>query len=390
MGKGDNMKKVLIRGPLLSISGYGIHTRQIFKWLIKQPGIEVFCEILPWGQTSWNINPDSEGGIIRQIMKRSSTPNMKFDLTIQNQLPSEWNPALGNVNVGVSAWVESDRCNSEWIQAANSMDHLVVPSQFTKSVMMNSGNIMKKVSVIPESFHEDLLTSKNLNIDFTTSFNFLIVGTITGGNHMNDRKNIWNTIRWICEEFKENKDVGIVLKVSQGRGTKLDWPAMKNSLIEALRQIRPGQFPKVHLINGMMTNEEVCGLLKHESVKALVTATRGEGWGLPILEAAACGLPVIATNWSGHLDFMNHGKFIKLEPQIVEIHSSRVDQNIWMKGSKWAEVSEQTFKTAVRKFYNKPELPKQFAKELQAKIIKNFSQEEIEKRWTEELGYLIK
>ncbi len=50
--------KVLLRGPLLSISGYGIHSRQLFEWLESNPNIDLHVEIVRWGMTSWIINAD--------------------------------------------------------------------------------------------------------------------------------------------------------------------------------------------------------------------------------------------------------------------------------------------------------------------------------------------
>ena len=57
--------------------------------------------------------------------------------------------------------------------------------------------------------------------------------------------------------------------------------------------------------NANLTNAEMAQLYNHPKIKAMVTLTNGEGFCRPLLEAAACGLPVMATNWSGQLDFLN-------------------------------------------------------------------------------------
>ena len=201
------MKRVLLRAPLLSISGYGVHSRQIFKWLENRKDIELAVSIVPWGDTSWMLNHEMEDGMIGRIMSKSM-PMENPDITYQVQLPDEWDPNLGKVNVGVSAWIETDKCSQKWIESANRMDHLIVPTEFTASVIKNTGGCMVPISVVSESYNENIVSEDSVfELDIDTSFNFLMVGQFTGSAPENDRKNLFYTIKWICEEFKDDKDV---------------------------------------------------------------------------------------------------------------------------------------------------------------------------------------
>ena len=65
--------KVCVRGPLLSISGYGNHTRQVYRWLSESRQHEIKTQILPWGVTPWMINPELEHGLIGKIMAESTS-----------------------------------------------------------------------------------------------------------------------------------------------------------------------------------------------------------------------------------------------------------------------------------------------------------------------------
>jgi len=383
------MKKVLLRAPLLSYSGYGTHARQIFRWLKTVPGIKLNVQVLAWGITPWMINPDHEGGLVREIMECTVPAiNEKFDTSIQLQLPNEWDPSIGKVNVGMSAIVETDRCNPKWVQCCNRMDHVVVPSSHAKDAIEASGTVTVPLSVIPEAFYDEITSEDlhSLDLDFDTDFNFLLIGQMTGNNPENDRKNIFYAIKWLCEAFATDDNVGIVIKTNSGKNTKIDKRVTQRMLEQLLNEARKGPGPRVHLIHGAMSQAEIAMLYRHSKIKAIISPTRGEGFGLPILEAAASGLPVIATNWSGHLDFLSLGKFIPLSYSLEEIDKSRIDGEIFIPGSRWANVDEVDFKKKVKKFRDSWHMPTEWAKELQSKIIQNYSQDAINMLYDQHLG----
>jgi glycosyltransferase involved in cell wall biosynthesis len=377
-----SLKKVLLRGPLLTHSGYGVHSRQVAKYLLNRGDIDVKFNLTPWGDTPWIVNPTAYDGLAGQIMQRSANPDQStgFDVSLQLQLPNEWDPKLSRVNVGITAAVETDRCNPTWVEACNAMHSVIVPSQHAKQNLVNSGNVTKPIIIVPESFSEAITENDLPQLDnFPTSFNFLVFGQLTGNNPNSDRKNIFYTIKWLCETFKNDKDVGIIVKTNAGRNSKIDRGMVVNIMKQLLAEVRPqgSVGPKFYLLHGDMSDKEVASLYKHPQVKALVALTRGEGYGLPILEAAASGLPVIATNWSGHLDFLNHGKFISVYYQLGEVHPSRIDNNIFVKGARWANPSEEDFKKRVLKFRESSSTPKQWAVDLEKKIKESYSFEAV-------------
>ena len=384
-------KKVLIRGPLLSMSGYGTHSRQIFRWLETQ-NVDIFTQVLPWGMTPWYVNPDYENGLIGRIMETCSPPPGNFDLSFQIQLPNEWDPNIAKYNVGITAAVETDKCNPEWINSCNKMDKVIVPSNHTKKSLTSSGILNKEIEVIPESFYDCLLEKENeksLNLEFSTNFNFLIFGQITGFNPFADRKNTFFAIKWLCEEFSNDSDVGIVIKTNQGTNSSRDRHMTSKMLDQLLSEVRRGPYPKIHMLHGSLQQNEIQHVYQHPKIKALISATRGEGYGLPILEAATTGLPVIATNWSGHLDFMNNGKFIQLDYKLANIHDSRIDNNIFISGTKWAEVDEKDFKKKVRKFYQASALPKEWAVKLSKTLKEKYSQKSINEHYSNSLNGIL-
>jgi glycosyltransferase involved in cell wall biosynthesis len=263
------------------------------------------------------------------------------------------------------------------------MDLIIVPSTFTKQTFEASGKLTTPIIVIPESFSDAVKENVESKFDFSTPFNFLIVSQMTGNNPENDRKNILYTLKWICEQFRNDTQVGIVLKTNASRNTKIDRNVVLNAVGQALSQVRVGPNPKVHIVHGQLSDSEVASLYRHPKIKALVSATRGEGYGLPLVEAAASGLPVIATNWSGHLDFLNQGRFLSVDYSLVPVHQSRIDGQIFVQGSKWAQPDEADFKKVIRNFKHNPTVGKQWASDLQKKVLEKFSFEAVSKLYDE-------
>lgn len=383
-------KTVMLRAPALSLSGYGTHARQIFRWL-NSKDIDLTVDLLQWGITTWHVNPSAENGLIGEIMSKTGAPAKRPDVVISLQLPNEWQKVEGAFNVGMSAVVETDRCNPKWVDACNNMDRVIVPSNFCKTVLQRSGNLKVDTRVVPESF-PDQVFSQIEQIDLSpieSQTNFLLVGQLTGMRPENDRKNIFYTVKWFCEEFEGRKDVSLVVKSNLGTNCSIHRAQLTSVFTTLLREVRKGEYPKVHLINGEMSTNEIISLYKSKKISALLSLTKGEGFGLPILEAAACDLPVICTDWSGHMDFMGLGKHVGVEYDLVDIPENRVDNEVFLKGARWAQPREEDFKKRIRKFVSSQTVPKQWASDLGEKIRSGYSFQAISSIYDRELGDIL-
>lgn len=386
---------VLIRGPLLSVTGYGSHARQVWKWARSKPGWDVYCNIVPWGQCTYYINPDAEDGLIGDIMSKSSPPPSKPDLSLQIQLPDEWDPTVAVKNVGITAGIEADRCNTSWVDACRKMDKVIVPSEYSKLAFTNMGLSAQEIINVPEAITCDFSATNSAaqmseRLDsLSTDFNFLVFGQITNPVPEADRKNTYNCLKWLCETFQDNRKVGIVLKTNLGRLTVNDRMHAEGVLNMIIGNVRKGDYPKIHLVHGLMDPSELGVLFTHKKIKALCAPTRGEGWGLPILDAAAAGLPVIATKHSGHMDFMKHVKFLDVSCVPKQIPDEMADGRIWIKGAQWVEPREDHFKSRVKKFYKGSSIPKAWAEEAAGYIKSSYSMESIIPLYDEALGDIV-
>jgi len=389
--------KTLLKSPLLTQSGYGNHSRQIFRALYADPDFDVHVESLKWGNCAFLTENTEEKRAIKDCIKKfminKTQGNENYDLFVHITIPNEFEK-LGKINIGITAAVETDRVGHIWVQKCNEMDLIIVPSEHSKHVLEKtviewknektneSGEfkIDKPIVVCREGVDtsiykklDKLYDNAITGLDFGCDFNFLHIGQWGKGGFGEDRKNIARLVRYFIETFKNRKDVGLVLKINMSRNNVGDFLSLQNRLKEIKSNFEDQEVPPIYLLHGNLTHEEMTNLYNHPQIKAFVSFTHGEGFGLPLLEAAACDLPILVTNWSGHLDFLPRKKFSAIEYDMVEIPEVAVWDPILIKGSMWAEVKEDDAKHRLRKMFNSYAMPKSWAKELGPQIREDYN-----------------
>ena len=135
------IKKVLVRGPALTQSGYGEHTRFLLRALRGQPEqFDVYLIALNWGQTGWlSENTEERRWMDSLVMKTHQYVQSggQFDMSIQVSIPNEWE-RLAPYNVGVTAGIETTKVAPIWLEKANQMDKVITISEHAKSVFENT------------------------------------------------------------------------------------------------------------------------------------------------------------------------------------------------------------------------------------------------------------
>ena len=180
--------------------------------------------------------------------------------------------------------------------------------------------------------------------------------------------------------------MGLVVKTAIRSGCTED-RMRTTEAIENMLQGYPDRKCKIYLLHGRLSEEEKNSLYCNERVKALVTLSHGEGFGLPIFEAACNGLPIIAPNWSGHVDFLNHevedskGKvkrkalFSKVDYELGTVPQASYWEGVITKDSKWCYPKKNSYKQKLREVYKNYGMKKSIAKKLQEKVLQNHDSE---------------
>ena len=367
-------KKVILKGPILTNSGYGVHTRQIFEYLFRRNDIDLYVQPTLWGKTSWILDDKNE--TIKNIIKycQKKLGKEKADVSYQVLLPNEWkNIALKNI--GITAGFEADIVKKTWIEYCNNMDLVIVPSIFSrdafyKTSRINNLNLETKIEVLNEWYYKDFDKCKE-NFKFLKDLkydkNILIIGQITSDNQKSDRKNIIKTIKTALD-FVKDKNIGIVLKVNTGKFTNNAFNYLKDELTSILEN---KSLEKICLIFGSLSITELKGLYSCKKITCMLSGTRAEGWGLPFIEAASCGLPIIATNYSAYKEFLDNDFLqIEYEKEIFTQDTNFVDKD---SNPYWANFKTESMINNLKVFFENINFYKSIAHKRQIIIKQNYN-----------------
>jgi glycosyltransferase involved in cell wall biosynthesis len=405
-----NKPLCIVSSPVDTFSGYGARSRDFIKSLIKAKGDEWDIKLLSqrWGSTPFGFlndgieeETDLKSRIIPQM---TAQPDVWFQITV----PNEFQPVAKHLNIGVTAGIETTICDPSWIEGCNRMTLNLVSSQHAKTVFENSQfeqkdtTTNKTTAIIKLTAPvEVLFEGVDLNKYFKTTspqtdlvqqvskikedFCFLFVGHWLQGEFGEDRKNVGYMIKAFLEVFKgKTNQPALIMKTNSATTSIMDRNSMLEK-IEAVRKTVKGRIPNIYLLHGDLEDEDINDLYNHSKVKAMVSFTKGEGYGRPLLEFTVTEKPVIASGWSGHIDFLDKDAAILVGGELKQIHASAVVPNMLIADSQWFAPNDGQAGYALKEVFENYKKYIPLAKK-QASISKNkFSLDKM----TETLGKIL-
>lgn len=341
---------ILFRGPVKSRSGYGSHSRDLLEALYQMNMFDIKIDSCMWGNTPMTaLESDNtfhkwiEGNIVTSF---DGLPDIYIQVTVPNEFRR-----YGRFNIGITAGIETTIAPKDWIEGCNVMDLIITTSNFSKDVLVSTvydernkstnelikqHKITKPIEVLFEgvdtSIYNDIINPK-FKFDIKEDFAFLFVGHWLKGNIGQDRKDVGMLIRCFVEAFKDSNDMpALVLKTSSSSFSIKEREVFIKRIKDIVSDIKNP--PSIYLLFGDLTNKEMNDLYNHPKIKTMISLTKGEGFGRPLLEFTMTGKPIIASNWSGHKDFLPIDKSVMVGGKLTEVDDSAIDQFI-IKGSKW-------------------------------------------------------
>ena len=406
------MKPTLVfQGPIFTRSGYGDHCRDLMKSLRKMDKYDIKIIPLRWGNTPQNqVDGETEFG--RWMLERVITGiEQKPDVFMQVSVANEFEPK-GHYNIGVTAGVETTIAPKDFIDGSNKMDLVIVPSNFTRQNL--GGTVYQQkdqatdqivgeiktttpIEVLLEGVDTDIFNKstqkpkKDILENVKEDFCFLVVGHWLKGNLGQDRKDIGMAIKTFATVFQylpKDKRPALIVKTSHAGFSVIDRETTREK-IDAVLKTFGDKCPSIYLLHGDMEESDVSNLYHHPKVKAMVSFAKGEGYGRPMAEFTLTGKPIIASGWSGQLDFLPPENSVLLEGSLTQVDESAADQFI-MKEAQWFTVN---YSTAANKLYDVYKNYDGYLKQsagLRENTLKNFTLDKMHERFVEILDTYVK
>jgi glycosyltransferase involved in cell wall biosynthesis len=395
---------VVVSCPIDTFSGYGARSRDVIKALFKIGKYDI--KVLPqrWGSTPYGAlnenNPEDK--LILDNYYPSPQLQSQPDVWIQITVPNEFQP-LGKFNIGITAGIETTLCNPTWLEGINRMNLTLVSSNHAKKVFEESKfekrnkqtnalegklELEKPIQVLFEGadlnkyfpIADDDLPDDELVLELDEikeNFNFLFVGHWLPGGFSEDRKNVGLMIRMFLETFKNKKDApGLVLKVNHGSCSIMDREEVLKKIDAIREQVRANILPNIYLLHGELEDEQINYLYNHPKVKAMISFTKGEGFGRPLLEFTLTKKPLLVSGWSGHLDFLDI-EFANLVPgEVRQVEKSAVNDFI-LEQAGWFNVDQGHASKSMEDMFKNYKNYLDKAKQLAFRNKQNFSLEKM-------------
>lgn len=376
-------KKIFVRAPVLSASGYGEQSRFALRALRSREDLfDIYIQPIPWGQTAWVWSTSEEREWIdsriaeTQILLQQKA--LQPDISLQITIPNEFQK-MCPVNIGYTAGIETDRVAPIWLQKGNEMDKILVVSNHAKETYENTVAMLQTgedyrletpIDVVHETTSLAENTAEIRGFDPKHDFNFLVV------SQFGPRKNFTNTIRWFVEEFHD-QEVGLIVKTCMKGSSRIDLDGTEGRLRTILEPF-PNRKCSVSLLHGDLSEEQMRGLYEHDKIKSLINIAHGEGFGLPLFEAARCTLPIVTIPWSGQTDFLSYNDknyFAAVSYVLKPVAQETLWEGVIEQGSKWAHAEEGSYKMNLKMVHERWDEYKQQAVELEGLLKAKFTDE---------------
>lgn len=290
------MRPILFQGPVYGASGYATAARQFLLALYKLQATDIGLIPLSWN-SGFDVGESKEVlSQLQQLEKQAAALPREKACLLHWSIASEFLGRQGCAQAIGHAIFETNSLLREFVQGCNRMDGVIVPTRFNQQNFLQAG-VQVPMGLVPEGvdcqrFHPEGSVLSQIPQRFT----FLFIAQLSY------RKGFDLALKAFLELFAHHEDVQLLVRCYIRDGSPRDLEQVRQ-FVRAFREqeFRGSKAGHVYLL----TPVAECHMpALYRSAHVLLAPHRGEGWGLPIGEALASELPVIATAWGGIHEYL--------------------------------------------------------------------------------------
>lgn len=353
-------------GPMSDASGYAESNRNHVRALVKA-GVEVTTQII-----SYSNNQINKFGESYRDIKLLENKDIPYDIKVIHIPCDSYLKHLepGKYHIGHLFW-ETDRMDPAWVWNCNLMDEIWTGSESNKKAFEKSG-VKVPIWIFPQpidiAFSEGKKNKwKIKGVSDSTYLFFSVFQWI-------ERKNPKALIEAYLKEFSGRENVGLLIKTYKEIFTKQERNEIFNEIAIWKKDIGKNDAPPIYINVELMDKEDVWRL--YETGDCFVLPHRGEGWGIPTVEALLFGKPVIATDAGGVYDWLTKECYYGLPS--TEVKVAGMEWAPWYrKNQKWREVNVGELRKMMRSAFENREEAKERGEMGKNFVKQNFSLEAV-------------
>lgn len=352
-------------GPLKDYSGYGEANRHAVAAL-HAAGVNVIGQLVSYSQESADFG--NIGKLVNQICETEGNYRIKIMHTTPDQFKNF--TEKGKYHIAHFFW-ETSRLPEEFVEGLNLMDEIWTGSQINKDAILSSG-VTKPIYIYPQAIETQREWPKPYVIPKFDGYLFYSIFEWT------DRKNPEALLKAFWQEFDGRKDVGLLIKTYFRNFTLANRRMIKNQIQVLKSRSGAKKPPPVFLYLDLMDRQQIMRL--HKSGDCYISAHRGEGWGVPQVEAALAGRPFISTGYGGCHEYFNNGENAIILPyELVKLRGMDHSQKWYTPEQQWAEVDFDALRGAMRYAFAHQDIMISKAEAARDFVLERFSLERVGK-----------
>jgi glycosyltransferase involved in cell wall biosynthesis len=324
---------------MFDYSGYGETSRHHLAALVSV-GIKVNGELVRY------TSEPSDYGKMTQIVKDSLAEQGSYRIKLIHTTPDEYKRLVepGKYNIGLFYW-ETDRVPKAYADGLNLVDEIWTGSVDNLNAI-RAGGVEKPVYIFPQPIETDRAWPEPYELpDFDGKLFYSIF-------EWTDRKNPETLLQAFWKEFEGRSDVGLLIKTYFRNFTLQNKKMIRDKINGLKAQSSIKEFPPTYLYLDLMDREQIMRL--HKTGDIYVSAHRGEGWGVPQVEAALAGNAVISTGYGGCHDYFDNDSMRRLPYTMKHLRGMDHAGNLYTPEQRWADVDIVDLRDAMAWTINSP------------------------------------